>query len=103
MSKMLQFMKLIGQLKVRENTHSFSYDVGMLRIGLAINLKDFPENMHTHISHIEKALSSACMQRVPRTGWVYRSIQQPESVSDHMYRMSMMALTITDSSINKDR
>ncbi|XP_023652898.1 5'-deoxynucleotidase HDDC2 [Paramormyrops kingsleyae] len=56
MSNMLQFMKLIGQLK-----------------------------------------------RVPRTGWVYKSIQKPESVSDHMYRMSMMALTITDSTINKDR
>ncbi|KAG7461011.1 hypothetical protein MATL_G00204980 [Megalops atlanticus] len=56
MKNMLQFMKLIGQLK-----------------------------------------------RVPRTGWVYRNVKQPESVSDHMYRMSMMALTITDSNINKDR
>ncbi|XP_067274034.1 HD domain-containing protein 2 [Pseudorasbora parva] len=56
MDNMLQFMKLVGQLK-----------------------------------------------RVPRTGWVYRSIKQPESVSDHMYRMSMMALTIQDISVNKDR
>ncbi|KAJ8355941.1 hypothetical protein SKAU_G00187350 [Synaphobranchus kaupii] len=55
-SNMLQFMKLIGQLK-----------------------------------------------RVPRTGWVYRNVKQPESVSDHMYRMSMMALTITDRNINRDR
>uniref|UniRef100_A0A8C2HQW9 5'-deoxynucleotidase HDDC2 n=1 Tax=Cyprinus carpio TaxID=7962 RepID=A0A8C2HQW9_CYPCA len=36
------------------------------------------------------------LKRVPRTGWVYRNIKQPESVSDHMYRMSMMALTIQD-------
>ncbi|XP_046891148.1 HD domain-containing protein 2 [Hypomesus transpacificus] len=56
MNDMLQFMKLIGQLK-----------------------------------------------RVPRTGWVYRNVREPESVSDHMYRMSMMALTITDTSVNKER
>ncbi|KAK7133820.1 hypothetical protein R3I94_015623 [Phoxinus phoxinus] len=56
MDNMLQFMKLVGQLK-----------------------------------------------RVPRTGWVYRNVKQPESVSDHMYRMSMMALTIQDISVNKER
>ncbi|KAI2652181.1 5'-deoxynucleotidase HDDC2 [Labeo rohita] len=56
MDNMLQFMKLVGQLK-----------------------------------------------RVPRTGWVYRNIKQPESVSDHMYRMSMMALTIQDNTVNKER
>ncbi|XP_048063465.1 HD domain-containing protein 2 isoform X1 [Megalobrama amblycephala] len=56
MDNMLQFMKLVGQLK-----------------------------------------------RVPRTGWVYRNIKQPESVSDHMYRMSMMALTIRDIRVNKER
>ncbi|XP_031721979.1 5'-deoxynucleotidase HDDC2 [Anarrhichthys ocellatus] len=56
MSNMLQFMKLIGQLK-----------------------------------------------RVPRTGWVYRNVQKPESISDHMYRMAMMSLTITDPTVDKDR
>ncbi|TDH00312.1 hypothetical protein EPR50_G00186970 [Perca flavescens] len=56
MSNMLQFMKLIGQLK-----------------------------------------------RVPRTGWVYRNVKKPESVSDHMYRMAMMSLTITDPTVDKDR
>ncbi|XP_056620652.1 HD domain-containing protein 2 [Triplophysa dalaica] len=56
MDNMLQFMKLVGQLK-----------------------------------------------RIPRTGWVYRNVKQPESVSDHMYRMSMMALTIQDVSVNKER
>ncbi|XP_064196184.1 HD domain-containing protein 2 isoform X2 [Anguilla rostrata] len=43
------------------------------------------------------------LKRVPRTGWVYRNVKQPESVSDHMYRMSMMALTITDRNVNRDR
>ncbi|XP_056284621.1 HD domain-containing protein 2 [Pseudoliparis swirei] len=56
MSNMLQFMKLIGQLK-----------------------------------------------RVPRTGWVYRNVKKPESVSDHMYRMAMMSLTITDPTVDKNR
>ncbi|XP_037541307.1 HD domain-containing protein 2 [Nematolebias whitei] len=56
MNNMLQFMKLIGQLK-----------------------------------------------RVPRTGWVYRKVQKPESVSDHMYRMAVMSLTITDPTVDRDR
>ncbi|XP_015250882.1 PREDICTED: HD domain-containing protein 2 [Cyprinodon variegatus] len=55
-SNMLQFMKLIGQLK-----------------------------------------------RVPRTGWVYRNVKNPESVSDHMYRMALMSLTITDPTVDRDR
>ncbi|XP_036438015.1 HD domain-containing protein 2 [Colossoma macropomum] len=56
MDNMLQFMKLVGQLK-----------------------------------------------RVPRTGWVYRNVQCPESVSDHMYRMAVMALTVQDTSVNRER
>ncbi|TNM95053.1 hypothetical protein fugu_017812 [Takifugu bimaculatus] len=43
------------------------------------------------------------LKRVPRTGWVYRNVKKPESVSDHMYRMAMMSLTITDPTVNKDR
>nr|XP_009930264.1 PREDICTED: HD domain-containing protein 2 [Opisthocomus hoazin] len=43
------------------------------------------------------------MSRVPRTGWVYRNVARPESVSDHMYRMAMMALVTEDKSLNKDR
>ncbi|KFP41693.1 HD domain-containing protein 2, partial [Chlamydotis macqueenii] len=43
------------------------------------------------------------VQRVPRTGWVYRNVAKPESVSDHMYRMAMMALVTGDKSLNKDR
>ncbi|KAM9356138.1 5'-deoxynucleotidase HDDC2 [Pholidichthys leucotaenia] len=43
------------------------------------------------------------LKRVPRTGWVYRNVKNPESVSDHMYRMAMMSLTITDPTVDKDR
>ncbi|XP_074006819.1 5'-deoxynucleotidase HDDC2 [Numenius arquata] len=43
------------------------------------------------------------LKRIPRTGWVYRNVAKPESVSDHMYRMAMMALVTEDKSLNKDR
>ncbi|XP_057679477.1 HD domain-containing protein 2 [Corythoichthys intestinalis] len=43
------------------------------------------------------------LKRVPRTGWVYRKVKNPESVSDHMYRMAMMSLTITDPTLDKDK
>ncbi|XP_016068438.1 PREDICTED: HD domain-containing protein 2 [Miniopterus natalensis] len=45
----------------------------------------------------------ALVQRVPRTGWVYRNVERPESVSDHMYRMAVMALVTNDDHLNKDR
>uniref|UniRef100_A0A8C6CTB3 5'-deoxynucleotidase HDDC2 n=1 Tax=Moschus moschiferus TaxID=68415 RepID=A0A8C6CTB3_MOSMO len=43
------------------------------------------------------------LKRVPRTGWVYRNVQKPESVSDHMYRMAVMVLVTKDECLNKDR
>uniref|UniRef100_UPI00398F2DE7 5'-deoxynucleotidase HDDC2 n=1 Tax=Pristiophorus japonicus TaxID=55135 RepID=UPI00398F2DE7 len=43
------------------------------------------------------------LKRVPRTGWVYRNVNKPESVSDHMYRMAVMAFLTEDQKLNKDR
>ncbi|XP_043860690.1 5'-deoxynucleotidase HDDC2 isoform X1 [Dromiciops gliroides] len=43
------------------------------------------------------------LKRVPRTGWVYRNVEKPESVSDHMYRMAIMAFVTEDKHLNKDR
>ncbi|XP_053140742.1 5'-deoxynucleotidase HDDC2 isoform X3 [Hemicordylus capensis] len=43
------------------------------------------------------------LKRVPRTGWVYRKVANPESVSDHMYRMAVMAMVTEDKTLNKDR
>ncbi|XP_048209983.1 5'-deoxynucleotidase HDDC2 isoform X2 [Perognathus longimembris pacificus] len=43
------------------------------------------------------------LKRVPRTGWVYRNVKNPESVSDHMYRMAIMAMVTKDNHLNKDR
>lgn len=42
------------------------------------------------------------LKNVKRTGWVNNNIDKPESVADHMYRMSMLATMLVDSSINKD-
>ncbi|KAF3777499.1 HD domain-containing protein 2 [Nymphaea thermarum] len=39
-----------------------------------------------------------------RTGWVRRGIENPESISDHMYRMGIMALITADiPGVNRDR
>ncbi|XP_072107677.1 5'-deoxynucleotidase HDDC2 [Mobula birostris] len=43
------------------------------------------------------------LKRVSRTGWVYRNVKNPESVSDHMYRMAVMAFLIEDPDLNKER
>ncbi|XP_060025104.1 5'-deoxynucleotidase HDDC2-like [Lagenorhynchus albirostris] len=43
------------------------------------------------------------LKRVPCTGWAYRNVQKPESVSGHMYRMAIMALVTKDEHLNKDR
>lgn len=32
------------------------------------------------------------LKTTPRTGWVKRNVDNPESIADHMYRMSLMAL-----------
>ena len=42
------------------------------------------------------------LKRTKRTGWVVRNVDDPESVSDHMYRMAMMALVTTDKNVKKD-
>ena len=43
------------------------------------------------------------LKTLKRTGWVNHGVELPESVADHMYRMSVMAMLLTDSSLNKDR
>lgn len=42
------------------------------------------------------------LKTLKRTGWVNHQIPLPESVADHMYRMSMMCFMITDTNINRD-
>lgn len=47
------------------------------------------------------------LKSTKRTGWVYRGVQSPESVSDHMYRMAIMSFLLSgrknDANINRDR
>ena len=43
------------------------------------------------------------LKTLKRTGWVNNDIPLPESVADHMYRMSMICFMVTDPLINKDR
>ncbi|KAJ8634724.1 hypothetical protein MRB53_008991 [Persea americana] len=44
------------------------------------------------------------LKTTKRTGWIYRGIQDPESISDHMYRMGIMALVAPDiPGVNRDR
>lgn len=35
------------------------------------------------------------LKTTKRTGWVYSDVHQPESVSDHMYRMALIAFSIS--------
>ena len=43
------------------------------------------------------------LKELKRTGWVNNNIEKPESVADHMYRMSMASFLITDPGIDKNR
>lgn len=43
------------------------------------------------------------LKTTKRTGWVQQKLILPESISDHMHRMGIMALAIRDPAINKDR
>ena len=42
--------------------------------------------------HITQALKTT-----PRTGWVNHGVDRPESIADHMYRMSLMAMVAAKS------
>ena len=43
------------------------------------------------------------LKTLKRTGWVDNDVRLPESVADHMYRMTMMCFALKDTSLNKDR
>mmetsp|Transcript_2837 Transcript_2837/g.3965 ORF Transcript_2837/g.3965 Transcript_2837/m.3965 type:complete len:197 (-) Transcript_2837:22-612(-) len=43
------------------------------------------------------------LKKLKRTGWVNNGIQLPESVSDHMHRMSVMSLLVNIEGINRER
>ena len=43
------------------------------------------------------------LKHTPRTGWLYNDIPNPESISDHMYRMSMLAMIYCPDHLDKNR
>lgn len=56
-----------------------------------------PVDVMTFINTVGK------LKHLKRTGWVRAGIHLPESVADHMYKMSMMVFMLRDQSINRDR
>lgn len=42
-------------------------------------------------------------QRTKRTGWVNHGVKPAESIADHMYRMSVMALLIDENTAGVDK
>ena len=43
------------------------------------------------------------LKTLKRTGWINHGVNLPESDADHMYRMAILAMLITDSRVNKDK
>ncbi|KAI7872709.1 HD domain-containing protein [Spinellus fusiger] len=43
------------------------------------------------------------LKRTKRTGWIDHGIRGPESISDHMHRMSVMAMLINDPSLDRNK
>ena len=43
------------------------------------------------------------LKTLKRTGWVNHDVSMPESVADHMYRMTMLCFMLTDKELDKDR
>jgi putative hydrolases of HD superfamily len=43
------------------------------------------------------------LKKLKRTGWVNNQVAEPESVADHMYRMTMLSFLVKDSKIDRNR
>ena len=43
------------------------------------------------------------VQKQPRTGWVYRGVEKPESIADHMYRMAVLAMTVAGTEYDQSK
>ena len=44
-------------------------------------------NFLTHVSHLKQ---------LPRTGWLFANVSQPESVADHTCGMALLALMLAE-------
>lgn len=43
------------------------------------------------------------LKKTKRTGWINSGVKQPESIADHMYRMGIMAMLITDPTLDRTK
>lgn len=43
------------------------------------------------------------LKKTPRTGWIDHDVKDPESIADHMYRMSIMAMLTNDTKLDTER
>lgn len=68
-----------------------------------------PEYIKTSLSSGKKNYVLAILNIVQqlkvqkRTGWVNHGINSPESISDHMYRMGITSMLITNPNVNRDK
>ncbi|NP_001403988.1 5'-deoxynucleotidase HDDC2 isoform 2 [Mus musculus] len=98
---LLRFLRLVGQLKPGV-AGGYAAEAGP-----GTRARSMPSAATTQAMAMLRSGSGRQepkpLHRVPRTGWVYRNVEKPESVSDHMYRMAVMAMVTRDDRLNKDR
>jgi hypothetical protein len=47
-------------------------------------------------SMLDYLLCAGRLKRTPRTGWVMREVDRPESVAEHQFRLALMAMSLAD-------
>ncbi|CAG8678262.1 5118_t:CDS:2, partial [Funneliformis mosseae] len=64
-------------------------------------------NINTPVGNFTKLLEFfhiiEKLKKTKRTGWVIKNIENPESISDHMHRMSILALLLNDDNLDKNK
>lgn len=93
----IEFLQIVTKLKVKSN-------LSLWRVYCRFCCK-FIKWFSVHVfGNILEWFTLKSFQEQKRTGWVIKNVKNPESIADHMYRMSIMALIAVDSAeINKDR
>ena len=43
------------------------------------------------------------LKATKRTGWIRKGVSGPESIADHMYRMSVMAMIAGDEGVDRNK
>lgn len=51
---------------------------------------------------VDYLLTTGQLKALKRTGWVRMKVRLPESVADHMYRLTAMSFCIQDPKLNRD-